>query len=879
MGSRWIRPEVYPLFATTGVAVGICVMQLVRNITTNPEVRVTKQNRAAGVLENHDEGKRYSQYGTGASLESLAKGAVCFSRKFTLQEIQDRWTSLLYDPEISAQASARMVEYETELSTSNPAKLHKLVNSKAKDFSFQKRKIESVKNLYYAMRKRVCNEPCNTNDLGFLIAPCSCMAIGGECVCGGVPKPSHDQHVVQNIEPGMNTVSCYGQAGGSYSGAQQTHPEINGHSFHAQHPGSMIKDEDAANNAPYVYSDVQMYDAYTQKVPEPSEVNNVSLRGITDFQDSLQFQQLASSNQCGNEVAESKEMLITDQVGVEHVHFPANNSGEAIWNGVDETNTLTLADGKKIKTANRDPLALQADGGICMPGLDDAAMPEGDYMDFPFFSNSDEFDLLNGENFLNSPHDTNQEDLDDPDTKGVLGADSVMQNMLHPDEANICYDQVDSGHVHHNVEGVSEMILVPTTPEVCYPGPYAECMLNTEDPEIPCNDDASTHGEFSPLRPTASFARNSESPFPPATSSPLKAEHSNASDLVQIKRGDMANAQSPSQPMKLSPSTSEQKEGSVVLNKGCILGAIPSEGPSTSSALMHGNIDTNDESTCMLALPAIHPSGFGEGPSCSLGQHDFFDNSQSLMLFNPVQVPDHMNYNSHDNQSELQDASALQNCMPSHALPDLGLQDPIAAVPASAPPEECLDIENDIPNYYDLEALILDQDLIPWDQADSSHPAVSRFDHPENRKSLIRLEQGARSYVNRGIMSRGAFAVIYGLHLKYYIKDPEVILGRETEDVKVDIDLAKEGRANKISRRQAVIKMDKSGSFHIKNIGKCSIFVNSKEVPSCKGINLSSDSLIEIKEMRLIFHSNQDAVRQYMARTPKLQYSSYQPGF
>ena len=51
---------------------------------------------------------------------------------------------------------------------------------------------------------------------------------------------------------------------------------------------------------------------------------------------------------------------------------------------------------------------------------------------------------------------------------------------------------------------------------------------------------------------------------------------------------------------------------------------------------------------------------------------------------------------------------------------------------------------------------------------------VSRFDHPENRKSLIRLEQGARSYVNRGIMSRGAFAVIYGLHLKYYIKDPEV---------------------------------------------------------------------------------------------------------
>uniref|UniRef100_A0A0E0EA34 B12D protein n=1 Tax=Oryza meridionalis TaxID=40149 RepID=A0A0E0EA34_9ORYZ len=60
---RWIRPEVYPLFLATGVAVSICVGQLVRNITGNPEVRVLKEKRAAGVLENFDEGKRYSQHG------------------------------------------------------------------------------------------------------------------------------------------------------------------------------------------------------------------------------------------------------------------------------------------------------------------------------------------------------------------------------------------------------------------------------------------------------------------------------------------------------------------------------------------------------------------------------------------------------------------------------------------------------------------------------------------------------------------------------------------------------------------------------------------------------------------------------------------------
>ncbi|XP_042494772.1 uncharacterized protein LOC122074045 [Macadamia integrifolia] len=61
--NRWLRPEVYPLFAAVGVAVGICGFQLVRNICINPEVRVNKQNRAAGVLENHSEGEVYAEHG------------------------------------------------------------------------------------------------------------------------------------------------------------------------------------------------------------------------------------------------------------------------------------------------------------------------------------------------------------------------------------------------------------------------------------------------------------------------------------------------------------------------------------------------------------------------------------------------------------------------------------------------------------------------------------------------------------------------------------------------------------------------------------------------------------------------------------------------
>ncbi|GAA0153333.1 hypothetical protein LIER_43223 [Lithospermum erythrorhizon] len=60
---RWIKPEVFPIFGAVGTVVGICSMQLIRNITTNPEVRVTKQNRAAGILDNFSEGEKYAQHG------------------------------------------------------------------------------------------------------------------------------------------------------------------------------------------------------------------------------------------------------------------------------------------------------------------------------------------------------------------------------------------------------------------------------------------------------------------------------------------------------------------------------------------------------------------------------------------------------------------------------------------------------------------------------------------------------------------------------------------------------------------------------------------------------------------------------------------------
>uniref|UniRef100_A0A0A9DJL4 Microspherule protein N-terminal domain-containing protein n=1 Tax=Arundo donax TaxID=35708 RepID=A0A0A9DJL4_ARUDO len=538
---------------------------------------------------------------TGASLESLAKGAVCFSRKFTLQEIRDRWNSLLYDPEISTQASSRMAEYENELSTSDPAKAHKLFNSKAKDFSFQKRKIDSVKSLYYAMRKRVCNDPCNTADLGFLVGPCSCIATGSECVCGGLPKLSQGHHFINNIEPGLSSVSRYGQVGASFNSGH-VYAEMNGHSFHAKHTESIVRDGDATNNVPYGYSDIdQIYEhhAYAAKNHGSSEGNDASLKGITDFQ-GMHFQQL-DSNQCDNRVAESKTLVIPNQLRVEHSHFSGSVQepiplqvigqsegsqarGGAIWREVHERDAHTLAGDKKVKSENRDRLTFQAnlDGGICTP--------ENDFIDFPFFSNGEEFDILNGENFLNSPSEANQEDFDDPAPKIVPGVRSTMQDLTHPNETKMSCDHIDPDHVKNNVVDVSSVTLIPTSLEVPCPGQYVECKLNTEDPEIPCNDDV-TPGEYHVECSTSTFGQKSENNIcsvSPATSPPSNADHSKASDnIALIKGGDLGNVQPSSQTMKLSPSTSEQKEGSVAPKKSGVIGAKPSEVPSTEAVFFY----------------------------------------------------------------------------------------------------------------------------------------------------------------------------------------------------------------------------------------------------------------------------------------------------
>jgi hypothetical protein len=118
------------------------------------------------------------QLQAGASLEALAKGAVRFSRKFTVRELRDRWRSLLYDPDVSAEASARMVEHEFSFSGNAPTILRRRSVIEAPP---GKRKAESVREMYHALRKKMSNNQVfQPFDLGFLHED-DRIGDGGDC--------------------------------------------------------------------------------------------------------------------------------------------------------------------------------------------------------------------------------------------------------------------------------------------------------------------------------------------------------------------------------------------------------------------------------------------------------------------------------------------------------------------------------------------------------------------------------------------------------------------------------------------------------------------------------------------------------------------------
>ncbi|XP_010923300.1 uncharacterized protein [Elaeis guineensis] len=904
----------------------------------------------------------------GASLESLAKGAVRFSRRFTLRELQDRWYSLLYDPDISAEASACLIEFEMELSISNPPKTNRTCTSKGKDSLCGKRKGDSVRSHYYAMRKRVCHEPCSSANLGFLVPQCPRINTANSYGCGDQFEP-HGQHPVDDTALGAAFLNHYGHQETGYHKGQHDFSDmlrvdsaaacgnITHHAFRTEHvnsvedelPDQMVDrdclygytqnissvtiDRGGENNVIQSFGHDNMQKDHVQILREDLD----SLKSCQDLQEIKKLQPLRTSDLCDNEVTEANlDQYDGNEDGIAGKHninskvpecgdslhqlgcsSPA--PGLPVWGTVQNISVPTIPVGVHFEEQEHEILTVN-DTNTDMPGcdgvtsepksnheisdadLDNATViSESDFMDFSnmdltdeglLFIDVDEEDIANnaclnglGSMLLNSPSNAHQDDAlnsSDPKATEVLDPCIMIPEGACPGGTNDNCDQIHSGHDDDHGFCASEVNLPSSSLKKCHIIDPLEgfviCTLNTEDPEIPCNDDVFLPTQVLPQVPMPTWEHTSKEQSGLISSSIKMLSNDGkhtVKDLTMVKEEQLGIARSLLSSMKAKSSTS-LKVGTMPSTEGCMLEAESFKSNSIAGISRLAGIAVDDPNLCTsanVALPSAPVAALKEESTTQdsekIGKSN---NSIDSFVEKPVLASDHSKLYSFsivDGCKEEADVQGTQwNFVPSQAgsvSAELGLLDPVANASTSDQEEQISDSENEVPSFSDIEAMILDMDLGPYDQDSSLFTReVSRYHSVGSKKAIMRLEQGAHSFMNRAILSHGAFAVLYGRCMKYFIRTPEVSLGRATEDVKVDIDLGREGRANKISRRQAIIKMDDDGSFVLKNIGKCSIFVNSKEVSAKKRINLSSGSLIEIRDMRFIFEVNQKAVRRYI---------------
>ncbi|CAA7401099.1 unnamed protein product [Spirodela intermedia] len=919
----------------------------------------------------------------GASLESLAKGAVEFSRRFTIREVKDRWRHLLYDQEMAMEASVYMTRVSADAGFSGHLKSGKNFSTRAKEWAPGKRKRSSVRSLYYAMQKRLRSGHFNSPDVDFLVPPSTAIDFSGNGGCreqskffsehvGGDPTIGtaiSDQFKIPKFDFGIGHEAFPGMQRARTVTEHADAAEQGIHNAHLVLEGNRMRDEvltadglfEFEEEVPPVSLDKGIVDSIVvQSFDHESEQNenyhslteNVeNIRRSSDVQDIRSPEKLAVRSPQETQIIEEKPLFsafdtendrkkppfssfgenqnvsseVSDCSGsLQNIGFSSPLVSMSLWGGIDATPTLPMdsnfdGDGQRSTSA----LDLSSDGvkkmipeaydgvrtedklldEMSMGALNDSAIiAESDFVNLSLnFPNEDELFLLNEEGkdimdgpcletlnsiFSDSPADIHQDNAyETTDTKNMeaLMAQDIISDEFAAESKGLNEEMRSGSEDGHAVQDSTENINVGPSDNISSletPERLMICTLNTEDPEVPCNDDIVLPNEV----------------YPSVSSRGLKLE-SEVSGLVSPSckvtsddHGGVEEDETLMNPFISSRNTGLQMHAKVGLKRLNDDFRIKTEFQGIDSHRQPGVV--SGEKIMLSSAPAVPLTGSVLTPKeeilpLALGKCGESINSVVALQEKSHEAPDHAKSNFQVTADVCE--QMLDSAGPSQkwgSLPaelgggDGGFADPSHIFSISDNEENSSDSDDDVPNFSDIEAMILDMDLAFSDQESSLFSReVSRYQFLESKKTLMRLEQGALSCVERSVASHGALAVFYGRRLKHYIKKPEVSLGRATDDVHVDIDLKREGPANKISRRQAIIKLDEHGSFYLKNTGKFPIVINGKEVPSGKQLNLSSGCLIEMRGMKFIFEVCHGIVSQYVANVWRKRRQEQNPSF
>ncbi|CAN1163489.1 Microspherule protein 1 [Linum perenne] len=826
----------------------------------------------------------------GASLESLAKGAVQFSRKFSIRELQERWHSLLYDPIVSEEAALRMIELEHASSTLTP-RFTRCGNLKDSKSLSGKRKAESVRSCYYASRKRIRNEPFDSMDLSFLMGPIN-NNYGGE----GDPLPGHC--MLDDPEADMDmmrqTLTEIGVGNGDPVFNSEFQNTVQG-DFPMQQDGLPNEMVSVMGETLSHAGNVTVVEEFGQ--PDRLPLNSNQVQGCSNFDEDQEFS--SQPLQCGSSYNLEYSSPLPE--------IPLWKSGGGMPLAVESVD-IGLR-GKELRA--RDGCSLPSDTAIKESDPSGYGMVHADSdfkIDIPNeelkhaspgtdgylaqlshtllnCTNEDEFLFMDVDGkddksikyyeglsslLLSSPNEVNQDGVSD-----VIELEMSVA-VDHPEtQLNSRVQVLDEGtSLNHGRDAVcitdKQSLDSPSTSKPEFPELTCEviCVLNTEDPEVPCND----HVVFTNnLRSKAAASLPHRSVQHPKKLNsntkeiPNNQQSSKGSKPLMTTRKDLGNSRQSqtssqmirsqvtpevSQPhcnrrVRVELSRSDSSRRATIVTHGSAAQAISINNGTTSQM----PVKLKEETT--LTAMAKPPTLMGKQPPVSNGYKRFHETSANGVKQEIDASPGFLN-----NQGSIAEVEPVDISTSEQGIKNM-----------SEPEDAVLESDDDVPCFSDIEALILEMDLDPEDQDLFSNEQVLRYQQEETKRAIMRLEQSAHACMQRAIESHGAFAVLYGRHSKHYIKKSEVVLGRATDDVTVDIDLSREGRANKISRRQAIISLDKSGCFHVKNVGKFCISVNDKEITNGQSLTLTSSCLIEIRGKQFIFEINPRCVKRFLEST------------
>ncbi|KAJ9555688.1 hypothetical protein OSB04_010302 [Centaurea solstitialis] len=754
-----------------------------------------------------DEFKLKKAAEAGVSMESLARGVVQFSKKFTIQELQDRWHAILYDPVVAAEASARMLEFEH--SASPPISKSVQLDNIEENISVSgKRKAESVRQLYYAMRKRMRRDHPSSNSLDLSFPNTNVNSNGNENGNGNEEHPPVADFVVGELVQDN-------QAAGFLTYEAASHDDFN-HDGNNQHT-IFSEHQNCIGDNGYI----ELHDRGAL-VAHTSQDNISLLENDASVEESDEFREIYDLLEDeGTELPGIMDQPhIEEQQSMERTSdFPGD-----VYLAMEDDLPLTDADGNVIDKSYIDGLS----------------------------------SLL-----LDSPKADSRRDT-------VVSTMPVVDDFIDNHYAASCAQFGNKSQPPYasgmNSKSLNSVIV---------------CTLNTEDPDIPSNDDVF----LLPLVPFPSPYVMQMDIFQPP---PNTTSNSTRDSSVGWKRDFMVPI-----PKQIIPKENRYEQSQF---------SSPIIGSQLRSEILGDNrlkqdLSSSDGQHVVHAKSSLPCEDQSQVRPAIICKSDLFPASEKAVAIKSEQEMHHCNpvsvstvlENKTGGSDTFANSSQLNDVVCNHdMLANASVQkeeilhaeiaptedaNPIPVVRHSPTDEEALSSlsDDDIPNFSDVEAMILDEDLSPDEQnlyvngiESSRHLQALKYEYADSQKMIIRWEQAANAIVKRDMTSRGAFAILQGWQMTYYVKKPEVLIGRATEDVQVDIDLGRDGHNSRVSRRQAIIHMDQEGSFHLKNLGKYSVFVNSVELATNQSVNLTSSCLIEIRGMPFLFETNAACIKQYV---------------